>query len=222
MKQALVFVAVLFLAVPGLQAAPIGVPGASLGADESSVGLELNFLVDRDLEPKGDTEGMTVLAKGELGISKRLDLIFRAGFGRFENGGEDSDAGLVFGTGAKVTWASIPDLKVKIGSVAQVLQIRADFDGSRQSYTAYDFAVGAYLDPGMSKAKSEKKTHLATYGGLVFSSVDIESSNAVAKEGNSIGAFMGLIMNLNRGLQAGLELRLLDQTALSLSTSYAF
>jgi len=226
MKRSFVLFAVLLLVVltvlQDAQAAPIGIPGASLGPDESSVGLELNFIVDRDLAPTGDTEGMTVLAKGELGISKRLDLLFRFGFGRFEDGGgQDSDAGLVFGTGAKVTWASIPEMNIKIGSVAQMLQIRSDINDVRQSYTEYDFAIGAYLDPG-ARAKAGKQTHLATYGGLVFSSVDIEGNASIAKEDSSLGAFVGLLMNLNRGIQAGLELRLLDQTALSLSATYAF
>ncbi len=213
---------VLFLNAP-VSAAPIGVPGATVGTDQSMVGLELNFMIDRDLEGTRDTEGMTVLVKGQVGMSERVDFLYRAGFGRFELGGKDSDAGPAFGFGTKVTWASLDDMNLKIGTVAQMLQIRADADGGgRNSFTEYDFAVGAYIDAG-GAAAPEGRSVLTSYGGFVFSGLEIESSGGgTALEDNSFGAFAGLLMKVNQKTEVGIELRLLDQTALSFSFAFAF
>ena len=207
--------------VPQLSAAPIGVPGATEGVDQSSVGLELNFLLDRDLDKSGDTEGMSVLVKGQVGVTKRVDLVYRFGFGRFENGNRDSDTGPAFGLGTKVTWAAIPDLNLKIGSVAQALQIRADVGGARQSFTEYDIALGAYHDTSGASPAPGGKALLTTYGGIAVSGVDLEATQ-ITKEDNSIGLFAGLLMQLSRKTEAGLELRLLDQTQLSLYAAFRF
>ncbi len=204
-------------------AAPIGVPGATTGVNQSTVGLELNFLVDRDLAAPSDTEGMMVLAKGQVGVTERLDLLYRLGFGRFESAGKDSDAGLSFGFGTKVTWASIDNLHLKIGSVAQVLQVRADVDGGgRQGFTEYDLALGAYVDSeGLNT--SANRTVLAPYGGFVLSGLEIDQSGApVVLEDDSFGLFAGILIKLDKKTEAGIELRLLEQTALAIYTSFAF
>ncbi|VAX29195.1 hypothetical protein MNBD_NITROSPIRAE01-1278 [hydrothermal vent metagenome] len=204
-------------------AAPIGVPGATVGTNQSTLGLELNFMLDRDFEGPGDTESMSVLAKGQVGMSERVDFLYRAGFGRFEVGGRDSDAGPAFGFGTKVTWATLDDMNLKIGSVAQMLQVRADGDsGGRNSFTEYDFALGAYIDAG-GAAAPEGRSVLTTYGGFVFSSLEIVTSGGgVALEDSSFGAFAGLLMKVNQKTEVGAELRLLDQTALSFYVAFAF
>lgn len=206
-----------------VSAAPIGVPGATAGLNQSTLGLELNFLIDRDLNASTDTEGMMVLALGQVGVTERIDLIYRLGFGRFENSGRDSDAGLSFGVGTKVTWASIDHLNLKIGSVAQVLQVRADVDGGgRQAFTEYDLALGAYIDAGEVDTSSNL-TILAPYGGIVLSGLEIHQSDApVVLEDDSFGVFVGILLRLNKKTEAGIELRLLEQTALTLYTSFAF
>lgn len=200
-----------------VSAAPIGVPGATVGKDQSTVGLEFNFLLDRDLDGAPDTEGMTVLAKGQVGLTQRVDLLYRFGFGRFESNGKDSDAGPAFGVGAKVTWAAIDNIRLKIGSVAQMLQIRADKDGSRMAFKEYDFALGVYLDSGTA-ASLEKRALLTTYGGLAFSAVEV----AGALEDNSVGVFAGLLMKMNQTTEIGAELRFIDQTALAVYANFAF
>lgn len=224
MKNALCLVMILAFYVPSVYAAAIGVPGATVGADQSAVGVELDFLVDRELDGPGpDAEGMTLYAKGEIGVTKRIDLLARLGFGRFESGGSDSDAGPAFGFGTKVTWAAIPSAGIKIGSVIQMTQIRADKGSVRQSLRSYDLALGLFGDTGTSQSRA---LVLTTYGGLVFSSVDIEGTGTArgfaGKENNAYGLFAGLLMKMNPRSAMGIELRLVDQTALSLYTSIAF
>ncbi len=217
------FLSFLLMFKAPVSAAPIGVPGATAGTDQSTVGLELNFMIDRDLENLRDTESMTVLAKGQVGMSERVDFLYRAGFGRFELNGKDSDAGPAFGFGTKVTWASLDDMNLKIGSVAQMLQVRADTDGGgRASFNEYDFALGVYLDGG-GMASSGSRSILTTYGGLVFSGLEIENSGGNAfLEDNSFGAFVGLLMKMDQKTEVGAELRLLDQTALGIYVAFAF
>lgn len=219
----MVFFSFILLLSTHATAAPIGVPGATVGTDQSTIGLELNFMIDRDLEGMRDTEGMTVLVKGQVGMSKRVDFLYRAGFGRFEFGGRDSDAGPAFGFGTKVTWATLDDMNLKIGTVAQMLQVRADADGGgRTSFTEYDFAVGAFLDAG-GAASSAGRSVLTTYGGFVFSSLEIESrGSGTALEDRSFGIFAGLLMKINQKTEVGAELRLLDQTALGIYVAFAF
>ncbi|VAX33597.1 hypothetical protein MNBD_NITROSPIRAE01-970 [hydrothermal vent metagenome] len=179
-------------------------------------------MIDRDFESTGDTESMTVLAKGQVGMSERVDFLYRAGFGRFELGAKDSDAGTAFGFGTKVTWATLDDMNLKIGSVAQMLQIQADGDGGgRNSFTEYDFAVVAYID-ARGAAAPEGRSVLTTYGGFVFSSLEIVTSGGVALEDSSFGAFAGLLMKVSQKTEVGAELRLLDQTALSFYVAFAF
>ncbi|MFQ5597258.1 MAG: hypothetical protein ACE5GK_04330, partial [Nitrospiria bacterium] len=139
-----VFTGLFLLLASTSQAAPIGIPGATAGADQSNVGVELDFLIDRDISGAGeDAEGTALYAKGEIGLTGRVDLLFRLGFGRFESGGSDSDTGPAFGFGAKVTWAEIPDMNLKIGSVAQMTQTRVEKNNVRESLQQYDLAVGA-------------------------------------------------------------------------------
>jgi len=223
MKKALFVVIIVALQVTAVHAAPIGVPGATVGVDQSTVGVELDFLVDRDLEASGqDAEGMTLFAKGEIGVTNRIDFLARLGFGRFESGGSDSDAGPAVGFGTKVTWAAIPNAGIKIGSVAQITQIRADKGNARESLRTYDLALGLFADAGLTASSQGKGLVLTTYGGLVFSSVDIEGRTVAAKEDNSYGLFAGLLMNMNRRSNVGIEVRLVDQTALTLYSSIVF
>ncbi|MFQ5589042.1 MAG: hypothetical protein ACE5F7_09400, partial [Nitrospiria bacterium] len=63
---------------------------------------------------------------------------------------------------------------------------------------------------------------LTTYGGLVFSGVEITGSSGTAVEDGSFGIFGGLLMTMNEKTEVGLELRLADQTALSVYTAFAF
>jgi len=180
-------------------------------------------MVDRDLNGPGDTEGITVLAKGELGVTKRIDFLYRVGFGRFESGGEDSDAGPAFGFGTKVTWGTIDNINLKIGSVFQMLQIRADVDGGgRQSFREYDFALGAFVNTDGSRSAGNRAV-VTTYGGFVFSGLEIDGSGAASlHEDDSVGVFVGLLMDIKGKTELGVELRLVEQTALSINASFPF
>ncbi len=223
MKKSVFSVFILLMTVSTVVAAPIGVPGASVGADQSTMGVELDFLIDRDIDGASkDLEGMNLFARGDIGVTKRIDLFVRLGFGRFEIGGSDTDTGPAYGLGAKVTWAAIPDANLKIGSVMQMTQIRADQKGARASYKAYDLALGVFMDkPSFQQGGAT----LSTYGGLVFSSADIEvvsASPGAFKENGSYGFFAGVLMDMNQRATAGIELRLIDQTAVSLYTAFPF
>jgi hypothetical protein len=220
-KNLLVTIFVLIVGVSSVNAAPIGVPGANTGAGQSTVGIELDFVVDRDVDgsPK-DLEGMNFFVRGDIGVTKRIDLLVRLGFGRFESGGTDTDTGPAFGFGTKVTWAEIPTANLKIGSVVQMMQVRGDLRGTRASLTAYDVALGVFMD----NPSTQGGALLSSYGGFVFSSADVEvlTPSATFKEDTSYGLFAGILMDLNQKTRAGIELRLVDQTALSLYTSFAF
>lgn len=223
MKKTLLVLFTLLITVSTVRAAPIGIPGATVGADQSTIGLELDFLIDRNIDgATKDLEGMNLFARGDLGVTKRMDLFVRLGFGRFEIGGADTDTGPAYGFGAKVTWAAIPGAKLKIGSVVQMTQVRADQKSARASYQAYDVAIGVFMDGEQSSQK--KGAFLSSYGGLVFSSADIEGgSPAIAlKENGSYGFFGGLLMNMNQRSTLGIELRVVDQTSLSFYTAFDF
>lgn len=221
MKKGFFIFLMSILGVSSLEAAPIGVPGATLDADQSTVGVELDFLIDRNIDGGSkDLEGMNLLVRGDIGVTKRIDLFARLGFGRFEIGGSDTDTGPAYGIGTKITWAAIPNANLKIGSVVQMTQVRADRQGARAAYKAYDFALGVFMDKPAQKGGAM----LSTYGGLVFSSADVEvvSPALALKENGSYGFFAGVLMNMNQRSSVGLELRLVDQTALSFFTAFAF
>lgn len=222
MKKSAFVMLILLISVSIVDAAPIGVPGATIGVDQSNVGVELDFLIDRNIDRASkDLEGMNLFARGDIGVTQRIDFFARLGFGRFEIGGSDTDTGPAFGLGAKVTWAAIPDANLKIGSVMQMTQIRADQKGVRASYKAYDLALGVFTD-NLSIQKGSAM--LSTYGGIVLSSADVEGggSNVILKENGSYGFFVGALINMNRRATAGIELRLVDQTAISLYTAFPF
>lgn len=221
MKKALFLIMIILMVTSTGHAAPIGLPGATVGADQSKVGLELDFLIDQDLDGAGDAEETAIFAKGEIGVTKRIDLLMRLGFGRFESGGSDSDTGPAFGIGTKVTWAEIPDMNLKIGSLAQMTQIRADKNNRRQSFKSYDFAIGAFLDAIGLDSPQNNRVFINTYGGLVFSAVDIEGTFP-GKEDSAYGFFAGFLTNISQGITAGVELRLVGQTAISLFTDIPF
>lgn len=224
MKKLFVIFVVLLIFDTESHAAQIGIPGATLGTDQTKLGLELDFLIDRDLDGAArDVDGMNLLLKGELGLTKKMDLLLRFGFGRFEVGSQDSDTGPAYGIGTKMTWASLPNLRIKIGSVAQMLQLRTDTNGTRTSLTEYDLALGAYMDEALSSPSSMGGLMLRTYGGIAWSGVDIEASGgSTFKEDSSFGLFVGMLMDLNRKMQLGVELRIPEQTALSFYTTYSF
>lgn len=202
-------------------AAPIGIPGATAGANKSIVGTEVNFIFDRDLAGAGEIESLQAFAKGEIGINERVDLVMRLGFGQFDVDAGDlhSDIGPAFGLGFKTTWAAIPDAKLKIGSVAQTVRLRAKDGSARLSLTEYDLAIGGYLDAPIGRSPRSGEMIFLPYGGLVFSGVDV---NGGAAEENAFGLFMGLAMRMGGNVLVGIELRIPEQTALAVQASVAF
>lgn len=202
-----------------LFAAPIGVPGATVGANKSVVGAEVNFLTDRDLASGGEAESMQAFAKGEVGLTDRVDLNIRIGFGQFEikdapGPALDTDAGPAFGVGFKTTWAEIPDANLKIGTVLQTVRIRAEDGADREIWAEYDAAIGAFLDSG----RSGRGQAVIPYGGAVWSGVDTPRG----AEDDAFGFFLGVLAKLGGNLQAGVELRVPDQTAISANIGFVF
>lgn len=206
-------------------AAPIGVPAATTGAGKTALGGEINVVMDRDLTGNGnpEAESSQFLAKGTIGVDDRLDLDFRLGFGDFKIDAQslDTDLGPAFGAGMRITWASIPEANIKIGSVFQTLRIRAEDDNGRQSWSEYDAALGVTLDLTGSGDPKQRATQfgLMPYGGLAWSGLDI---NGTASEDSAFGVFVGLAAKAQGNFQFGAELRLVDQAALSVSGSMMF
>jgi hypothetical protein len=207
------------------EAAPIGIPAATTGAGKTSVAAEVNLLLDRDLETPGrEAESSQVFAKGSIGVDDRLDLEFRLGFGdvTISQPDVDTDIGPAFGAGFKVTWANIPDAHVKIGTAFQTLRIRADEGANRASWAEYDAALGVVLDASAAVDPKKRGTEflLMPYGGLAWSGVDHTLGGG--QEDDSFGLFLGLGAKSRSNVTLGLELRLVDQTALALSAGMAF
>ncbi|MFQ5780264.1 MAG: hypothetical protein ACE5HN_05700 [Nitrospiria bacterium] len=214
-------------------AAPIGIPGATVGANKSRVGAEVYLLFDRDLDPIGigdlpgdEVESHQVIVKGEVGLNNRVDLNVRLGFGDFEasnveNPPEaiDTDTGPVFGVGFKVTWADIPGANLKIGTVAQTLRLRGEQGNLRHSLTEYDLAIGVFLDPPKGPPKQQKEIILLPYGGLAWSGLDV---NGDTREEDVFGIFVGLALKIGNKMHANIELRIPEQTALTVSAAYNF
>ena len=215
------------LGITAAEAAPIGVPAATTGAGKTTLGGEVNLLLDRDLaNASTEAESSQVFATGTLGVDDRLDLVFRLGFGDVTvtspTASVDTDMGPAFGAGFKVTWATIKDANLKVGSVFQTTRIRADQGASRASWSEYDAALGVTFDTeGGVNPKRPRTTEFALmpYGGFAWSGVD----NTIAgQEDDSFGLFGGLAAKGRGGFGFGVELRLVDQLALSLGASMAF
>ncbi|WDT77323.1 MAG: hypothetical protein MPW16_08915 [Candidatus Manganitrophus sp.] len=213
--QFMFFLVTIFIATmaTSLSAAPIGVPGATAGANKSVVGAELNLLTDRDLTGGGEVESTQAFAKGEVGLTERVDLIVRIGVGDFEGPGVDTDFGPAFGVGFKTTWAEIPDANLKIGTVLQTTRIRAEDDSTRLGWAEYDAALGAFLDSRGSKQA------VVPYGGVAWSALDIEGT---AQEDDAFGFFLGALARLGGNFQVGVEFRIVDQTAISANAGFVF
>jgi hypothetical protein len=208
------------------QAAPIGVPAATTGAGKTSFGAEVNVLIDRDLTSGltvEEVESSQVFAKGTIGIDQRLDLDFRLGLADFggDPGGVDTDIGPAFGVGMRVTWANIPSANLKIGSVFQTTRIRAEDSGVRLGWTEYDAALGVSMDMSGPQGPQNRQTEfgLVPYGGFSWSGLDIDGS---AVEDNAFGLFVGLNAKAQGNVNFGVELRLVDQTAISIGAGTTF
>lgn len=209
------------------QAAPLGVPAATTGAGKTALGGEINVVMDRDLSGGSlEAESSQFLAKGSIGVDDRLDLDFRLGFGDFKVDGTtlDTDLGPAFGAGMRITWASIPDANLKIGSVFQTMRIRAQNDGPssvRASWSEYDAALGVTLDlagPGDPKQRSTQ-FGLMPYGGFAWSGLDL---GGTPSEDDAFGIFLGLAAKAQGNFQFGAEMRLVDQAALSVNAGMTF
>src|SRR3990172_6752209 len=211
------------LGITAAEAAPLGVPAATTGTGKTTLGGEVNILLDRDLTGGGfEAESSQVYAKGTVGVDDRLDLVFRLGFGDFsiDPGGFDTDIGPAFGAGMKVTWASLPEANLKIGSVFQTLRIRADETNLRSSWTEYDAALGVSMDMTASRDPKKRQTEFALvpYGGFAWSGVEWDG---LPVEDDAFGLFLGFNAKAQSNFNFGVELRLVDQTALSLGASMA-
>lgn len=215
------------LGITAAEAAPIGMPAATTGAGKTTLGGEVNLLLDRDLDGTSiEAESSQIFATGTLGVDDRLDLVFRLGLGDVTistpAGDVDTDFGPAFGAGFKVTWATIKDANLKVGSVFQTTRIRMDQGTGRASWSEYDAALGVTFDTeaGADQKKRAAEFALMPYGGFAWSGVD----NGVAggQEDDSFGLFGGLAAKGRGGFGFGVELRLVDQTALSLGASMAF
>jgi hypothetical protein len=206
------------------QAAPLGVPAATTGAGKTTLGAEVNVLVDRDLSGgTSEADGSQIFAKGTIGLDERLDLDFRIGLGDFDRSPNDTDIGPAFGVGMRVTWATIPSANLKIGSVFQTTRIRAENEntGTRVGWAEYDAALGVSMDMAGSRDPKRRQTEvgLVPYGGFAWSGLDISGGPV---EDDAFGLFVGLNAKAQGNVTFGVELRLVDQTAVSLGAGTTF
>lgn len=206
-----------------LLAAPIGIPGATIGANKSAVGPEVYFLFDRNMEGGGGLESTQAFAKGEVGLTDRIDLNVRLGFGDFRVNGRgpenfDTDTGPAYGLGLKATLAAIPDARLKVGAVLQSTRVRAEASGKRIGWNEDDAAIGVYLDGGVAAPRAGEAV-LIPYGGIAWSGVDI---NGAAVENDTFGIFLGVAARIGANFRVGVELRVPEQTSLGIFANLKF
>ncbi|MBI5197383.1 MAG: hypothetical protein HZA19_02120 [Nitrospirae bacterium] len=206
------------------EAAPIGVPAATTGEGKAAVGVEVNILADRDLtDGGGEMESTQVFATGKICLNNRLDLLFRLGFADYSadppGRNIDTDIGPAFGVGFKTTWATFPQSRLKIGSVFQTTHTRAEDDSIKRGFNEYDAALGMSLDMNLLSMDSKQRASqlsLIPYGGFTWSGLDV---NGNAWEDDSFGLFLGIQAKTRTPVSFGAEIRLVDQTAISLNLS---
>lgn len=207
------------LTATGVKASPIGIPAATTGAGKTTIGGEVNILLDRDLAVGGEVESLQAFALGTIGVDDRLDLLFRFGFGDITvDPAIDTDIGPAFGAGFKVTWATLPDANLKIGSVFQTTYVRADDGDARINLTEYDAALGVALDTGSGSKQRGNQYALVPYAGLAWSGVDVVGF----PEDDGFGLFLGAAAKAPGAVSFGGELRLVDQVAISLNVAVPF
>jgi hypothetical protein len=200
---------VMFASVsPVAIAGTVGNPTATVAKGSFLVGAEIDFW-DRDMENGGtfDVEGTKILVKGTGGISDNIDVFAKIGMAEVEDSGFD----LAIGVGGKVNVYERG--KIKAGVVAQILYWSGEDSGVDIDITEFDLAFGGSYD--VTK-------EFDCYGGLMWSIIDGDADGNDFNEDDSIGIFLGGEFDITPQAKAGVELRLISETSVTLMASFAF
>jgi len=200
---------VMFVSVsPVAMAGTVGNPTATVAQGSFLVGAEIDFW-ERDMENGGvnEVEGTKILVKGTYGISDKIDIFGKIGMAKVE----DSDMELAFGFGGKVNVYERG--KIKAGVVAQFLFWSGEDSGVDIDITEFDLAFGG---------RYEATKDFDCYGGLMFAVAQGDASGADFDEDDTIGIFLGGEYDITPQAKAGVELRLMSETSLTLMANFAF
>ncbi len=206
---------VMFISVsPVATAGTVGNPTATVAQGSFLVGAEIDFWEkDMDFDAGGvvEVEGTKILVKGTYGISDKVDVFGKIGMADAEVGGFDSDMDIAFGLGGKVN--VYEKGQIKAGVVAQILLWSGDDAGVDIDITEFDLAFGG---------RYEVNKDFDCYGGLMFAMVEGDIAGFDFDEDDPIGLFLGGEFTITPQARAGVELRLMSETSLTLMANFAF
>ena len=200
---------VMFVSVsPVAMAGTVGNPTATVAKGSFLVGAEIDFW-DRDFENGGtfDAEGTKILVKGTYGISDKIDVFGKIGLAEVEDSGFDP----AFGFGGKLNVYERG--KIKAGVVAQFLFWSGEDSGVDIDITEFDLAVGASYD--VTK-------EFDCYGGLMLALVQGDFDGNDFNEDDPIGIFLGGEFDITPAIKAGVELRLISESSVTVMANFAF
>jgi len=202
---------VMFISVsPVAMAGTVGNPTATVAQGSFLVGAEIDFWerdMDFDAGSVVEIEGTKILVKGTYGISDKVDVFGKIGMAEVE----DSDMDIAFGFGGKVN--VYEKGQIKAGVVAQFLFWSGEDAGVDIDITEFDLAFGG---------RYEVNKDFDCYGGLMFAMVEGDIAGSDFDEDDTIGIFLGGEFTITPQARAGVELRLMSETSLTLMANFAF
>jgi len=209
------------------------------GGTEFDGDATVPFLAAGDSIIGGSFESSRIMLRGSVGLSDWVDVFIHLGFAdadfsyqRIEGGAPEAisfsgDSDLAYGLGLKAAIANVEGYQVY--SNLQLFQSEVD---------------GAYTEDGVLLGTAEatiQEIQLAffaaktfdmwtPYGGLKFSELMVEIDRSILgttfheehKVDDNIGLFVGTDVVLKPGLSANIELRFVDESALSLGLNWMF
>jgi len=206
---------VMFISVsPVAMAGTVGNPTATVAQGSFLVGAEIDFWekdMDFDAGVEEEIESTRILVKGTYGISEKVDVFARIGLVDAETTGFDSDMDIAFGFGGKVN--VYEKGQIKAGVVAQVLLWTGEDAGVDLDATEFDLAFGG---------RYEVNKDFDCYGGLMYTMVEGEIGANDFDADDPLGIFLGGEYDITPQARAGVELRLMSETSLTLMAHFAF
>lgn len=202
----------------------IGNPTATVEDRMSAFDFSVDF-TNRDMEVEGggddDVDSNRILLKGTYGIEP-INIYAKLGVANLEVDEADGDYGLAFGFGIKATVLETPNTKVGIG--LQYLSFESEDTVHGFDYEA-DVSSEIDIFAGISYLGLQNK--ITPYGGLVISMIDgdveVEGLGSFdIEEDDTLGIFAGVDFDASDKFKAGVELRLINETSISLKVSYLF
>jgi hypothetical protein len=202
----------------------IGNPTATVGDRMSAVDVSVDF-TNRDIDVEGggddDVDSNRILVKGTYGIEP-INIYAKLGVANVEVDDADGDYGLAFGFGIKATVHETPNAKVGIG--LQYLSFESEDTVNGVDYEA---DVSSEIDIFAGVSYLGLQNNITPYGGLVISMIDgdleVEGwGSADFEEDDTLGIFAGIDFDASDQFKAGVELRLINETSITLKVSYLF